>query len=84
LVYDLKNKPRFTLKVSLWKHCYRFTFFSHSVTTCFRLSAVTVSLHHLPQMSAFNCHMRAKHLQLLKLNLWRFIAMLLLHNRDQR
>jgi len=51
----------------------------------FRLSAVTVSLHHLPQMSVFNSHMRAKHLlQLLTLNLWRFVAMLLLHNRDQR
>jgi len=60
LVYDLKNKPRFPLKVSLLKHCYRFTFFSHSVKLrAFRLSAVTASLHYLPQMSAFNCHMRA-------------------------
>jgi len=48
----------------------------------FRQSAATVSL---PQMSVFNSYMRAKHLlQLLKLNLWRFVAMLLLRNRDQR
>jgi len=59
--------------------------FSHSVKLrAFRLSAVTVSLHYLPQMSAFNSHMRDKHLQLLKLILWRFVTMLLLHNRDQR
>ena len=41
-------------------------FFSHRVKLCaFQLSVVPVSLHYLPQMSAFNSHMRAKHLQLL-------------------
>jgi len=72
---------------NLWKHCYRFTHvFSHCIKLrALPLAAVTISLHYLPRClcSKVTCSKTSPLLPLFEVNLWRFVAMWLLHNKEQ-